>query len=73
MNSLPETNNKVIIVAPEFKLKDGLDRRQVNIDLKAVFGVIPEQIAIRKVLGKNNTFVLFAEIDKKEEVQNGSK
>lgn len=45
------------IMLPPVKLKDGMSP---TIDLKRVFGFIPEKILVLKVSGRNNWYQIFA-------------
>lgn len=55
-----------IVSTPEFKLKDHPSARQIQmIDLRYMFGGIPDLIAIQKVPGKNNKIMVKAFVPKK--------
>jgi len=43
-----------------FKLKDKIGRQGVRLNLEKVFGFIPEEIVIAKVVGQTNCFVVNA-------------
>lgn len=43
-----------------FKLKDKVGRQGVRLNLKQVFGFIPEEIIVSKVYGQSNCFVVNA-------------
>ena len=45
-----------------FKLKDNPTRHTVYIDVVAMFGFSPKFISVTKVQGKNNSFVVSAEL-----------
>ena len=51
---------------PEFKLKDKPKRRYTVINMKKMFGFIPEVIIVEKVFGHSNTMVVRAILTKEE-------
>jgi hypothetical protein len=61
-------DNYEVVSGRIFKLKDTpAERKFAMIELEQEFGQIPELIAIEKLKGKNNMFVVRAFVPKKEE------
>ena len=46
----------------EIKFKDKEGRAVLPLELRAIFGFLPEKIYIQKVSGKNNTIIVYAEL-----------
>ncbi len=73
----PSEKETPVRITPAFKLKDKAGRNAVDIDLKDMFGFLPEKIIVLKVDGKNNTIkvagVLTDEAIAEEKLKNKDK
>jgi hypothetical protein len=61
-----KTDNIRVKSTPSFKLKDDPKRQYIPINLKKLFGFLPETIIIEKVHGQNNRMIVRAVLTEEE-------